>query len=51
MVSFVTLQPGEYNTEEVIGPGFDPTVPSDCSGTIAEGQHLTCTITNTISQD
>jgi hypothetical protein len=43
----VTLQPGKFETVEVIGPGFGTTVAGDCRGTIAEGQHLTCTITNT----
>lgn len=46
-----TLQPGdnffvgEGQTEP--GPIFDVSMSGDCSGTIAAGQHLTCTITNT----
>jgi hypothetical protein len=43
----VTLTPGTFSTQEVIGPGFRTTVAGDCRGTIAVGQHLTCTITNT----
>ena len=46
-----TLQPGdnffvgEGQTEP--GPIFDVSMGGDCSGTIAAGQHLTCTVTNT----
>jgi hypothetical protein len=43
----VTLQPGQFFTVESISPGFDPSRSGDCDGTIAEGQHLTCTFTNT----
>src|SRR3954449_2136119 len=46
----VTLQPGQFEVDELIGPGFEGTFAGDCIGgigTIAEGQHLTCTITNT----
>ena len=44
-----TLQPGdEFSTTEINGPPFfDVSFSSDCGGTIAAGQHLTCTITNT----
>jgi hypothetical protein len=44
----VTLQPGKFSLVETIGPGFNVGATGDCgAGTIAEGQHLTCTITNT----
>jgi hypothetical protein len=44
-----TLQPGdEFSTTEINGPPFfDVSFSNDCGGTIAAGQHLTCTITNT----
>jgi hypothetical protein len=46
----VTLQPRDdfHIGEQQIGlPIFDVTFEGDCVGTIAAGQHLTCTITNT----
>ena len=46
----VTLQPGDdFHIGEQMGPPFfDVTFEGDCGpGTIAAGQHLTCTITNT----
>jgi hypothetical protein len=44
-----TLQPGSFfSLTEVQGPPFfDVTRNGDCDGTIAAGQHLICTITNT----
>jgi hypothetical protein len=47
----VTLQPGDRFTvgeSQTGGPFFDVVISGDCEDvTIAEGQHLTCTITNT----
>jgi Prealbumin-like fold domain len=43
----VTLGPGTFNVTETGLAGFTTSFSSDCSGTIAAGQHLTCTITNT----
>jgi hypothetical protein len=45
----VTLGPGSFNVTET-GPtsSFNVTTTGDCAGTIAAGQHLTCTITNTV---
>ena len=47
----ITLQPGDdfHIGEGIEGPPFfDVTLEGDCGlGTIAAGQHLTCTITNT----
>jgi hypothetical protein len=44
-----TLQPGDdFSLTEIQGPPFFAvSFSSDCHGTIAAGQHLTCTITNT----
>jgi hypothetical protein len=45
-----TLQPGDdFSFEERFNepPFFDVSFSSDCESTIAAGQHLTCTITNT----
>jgi hypothetical protein len=45
-----TLQPGDnFNVPEgfTVPPFFDVIRSDDCEGTIAAGQHLTCTITNT----
>jgi hypothetical protein len=44
----VTLQPGDdFHIGVGQEPFFDATFEGDCEGTIAAGQHLTCTITNT----
>jgi Prealbumin-like fold domain len=45
----VTLGPGTFNVTESIPAGsfFTTSFTGDCDGTIAAGQHLTCTITNT----
>jgi hypothetical protein len=47
----ITLQPGDdFHIGEGIGspPFFDVTLEGDCGpGTIAAGQHLTCTVVNT----
>jgi hypothetical protein len=46
----VTLQPGHefFISESQAGSViFRVTLEGDCDGTIAEGQHLTCTVTNT----
>jgi len=44
----VTLQPGDFFISfELPIEHFDVSFEGDCSGIIAEGQHLTCTITNT----
>jgi hypothetical protein len=43
----VTLSPGTFNVTETLSPNFTTAFSSECSGTIATGQHLTCTITNT----
>jgi hypothetical protein len=47
----ITLQPGDSfalgEVQNLPGPIFDVSFSSDCDGTIAAGQHLTCTITNT----
>src|SRR5439155_4298002 len=43
----VTLAPGAYSVAESGGPaGYTPTVSAGCGGTIASGEHKTCTITN-----
>jgi len=44
----VTLGAGAFNVTETALPFFTTTFSSDCSGTITAGQHLTCTITNTV---
>jgi hypothetical protein len=45
----VTLQPGDdfHIGEQQESPFFDATFKGDCEGTIAAGQHLTCTVINT----
>jgi hypothetical protein len=45
----VTLGAGAFTVTET-GPtsSFNTTTTGDCSGTITAGQHLTCTITNTV---
>ena len=43
----LTLGPGAFNVTETASPNFSTSFSSECSGTIAAGQHLTCTITNT----
>jgi hypothetical protein len=45
----VTLGSGPFNVTETAPTGnfFITTTTGDCAGTIAAGQHLTCTITNT----
>jgi hypothetical protein len=44
----VALQPGdEFSIVEEGFEGFNAASEGNCLGTIAEGQHLTCTITNT----
>jgi hypothetical protein len=45
----VTLGSGSFNVTETVPVGsfFTTTTTGDCTGTIAAGQHLTCTITNT----
>jgi hypothetical protein len=45
----VTLNADRFNVTETtpIGRFFTSSFSNDCSGTIAAGQHLTCTITNT----
>jgi hypothetical protein len=43
----VTLSPGTFSvTETPPSPNFITSLSSECSGTIAAGQHLTCTVTN-----
>ena len=43
-----TLQPGDsFRVLEAISGGFAVSTRGDCDGTIAAGQHLTCTIINT----
>jgi hypothetical protein len=43
-----TLQPGDsFNVLEAISGGFAVSTRGNCDGTIAAGQHLTCTIINT----
>jgi hypothetical protein len=42
----VTLSPGTFSVT-ASSPNFITSFSSECSGTIAAGQHLTCTITNT----
>jgi hypothetical protein len=43
----VTLGLGPFSVTEAPSAIFTPSFSSECSGTIAAGQHLTCTITNT----
>jgi hypothetical protein len=42
----VTLDAGTYNVDEASDLGYTKTRSTDCSGTIANGQEKTCTITN-----
>ena len=42
----VTLNAGEYSVSESGPPGYAPSSSADCSGSIAAGEHKTCTITN-----
>lgn len=42
----VTLNPGSYSISENGLTGYTGTKSGDCSGTIALGEHKTCTITN-----
>src|SRR5437879_11992420 len=43
----VTLGAGTYSVAESGGPaGYTASPSADCSGTIAAGEHRTCTITN-----
>jgi len=42
----VTLDAGSYNADEVSNAGYIETRSTDCSGSIANGQTKTCTITN-----
>lgn len=42
----VTLNAGSFSVGEGTHTGYTQTASSDCSGTIAIGEHKTCTITN-----
>ena len=42
----VTLDAGSYNVTESGPSGYTASFSTDCSGTIALGEHKTCTITN-----
>ncbi len=42
----VTLNAGAYTVDETNSAGYVKTLSADCSGTIANGQTKTCTITN-----
>ncbi len=42
----VTLDAGSYNVSETGPSGYTATYSADCSGTIANGQSKTCTVTN-----
>lgn len=42
----VTLKAGSYSVDEVADAGYAKSKSNDCSGTIADGQSKTCTITN-----
>jgi Prealbumin-like fold domain/Galactose oxidase, central domain len=42
----VTLNAGGYGVDETLVNGYDRTLGANCSGNIANGQTLTCTITN-----
>ena len=42
----VTLNAGAYTADEVSSAGYVKTMSADCSGTIANGETKTCTITN-----
>ncbi len=42
----VTLDAGSYNVDESSPPAYTPSYSADCAGSIAIGQHKTCTVTN-----
>src|SRR5205823_2906224 len=42
----VTLNAGSYSVDEAAVSGYTKTLGADCSGTIANGETKTCTITN-----
>src|SRR5437868_13460100 len=42
----VTLNAGTYSVDEAAVSGYTKTLGADCSGTIANGETKTCTITN-----
>lgn len=42
----VTLDPGSYSVGEAYQLGHQMSLSADCSGTIALGEHKTCTVTN-----
>ena len=42
----VTVDAGSYSVDETAVSGYTKTLGADCSGTIANGQTKTCTITN-----
>ncbi|KKQ92426.1 MAG: hypothetical protein UU16_C0006G0028 [Candidatus Woesebacteria bacterium GW2011_GWA2_40_7] len=42
----VTLNAGSYTVDEDLFAGYSKTLGADCFGTIAVGEHKTCTITN-----
>jgi hypothetical protein len=42
----VTLDAGSYSVDEAAVAGYTKTLGADCSGTIANGESKTCTITN-----
>src|SRR5919201_1648174 len=42
----VTVDAGSYSVDEDSVSGYTKTIGADCSGTIANGQTKTCTITN-----
>jgi prealbumin domain-containing protein len=46
----VTLNAGSYSVDEAAVVGYTKTLGTDCSGTIANGQTKTCTITNDDTQ-
>jgi hypothetical protein len=37
---------GDYSVTETADPGYDTSYSTDCSGTIAAGETLTCIVTN-----
>lgn len=42
----ITLDAGSYSVDETNFPGYAKTIGANCSGTIANGETKTCTITN-----
>ncbi|MFH1597848.1 MAG: LPXTG cell wall anchor domain-containing protein [Patescibacteria group bacterium] len=42
----VTLDAGSYSVDENYFSGYAKTIGANCSGSIADGEHKTCTITN-----